>query len=86
MEFKTDRVIRRCTAKPDGIRTGNAYMYDPIPAGVNPAYLSIVIAGGIYKREADKPIIVYDDTNPLDPQVTHQLSVSDFAANFDFEM
>lgn len=85
-EFKLDRAIRRCTPKPDAIRSGNAYMYDPIPPAVNPAYLSVVIAGATYKRDANKPILVYDDTNPNDPQLLHQLTVQDFAANFDFDM
>ncbi len=83
--FKLDRLIRRCTPKPDAIRSGNAYMYDPVPDGVNPAYLSVVIAGTPYKRDANKPILVYDDSNPADPQLLHQLTVEDFEANFDFE-
>lgn len=89
MALTLDNVVHSCEARtgcPAPMNAATAYLFAPIPAGVNPAGLTVEINGRFEPRQADKTVFLYrPGDKPGTWELLSHVTESFFEDSFDYQ-
>lgn len=90
MALKLDNCIKSCMAKPGVPGPANkatAYLYAPIPDGVNAEHLWIEVGGNQVKRDKGRDVFLYrPGDKPGEWEMLADVTSSYFEEHFDFDV